>query len=327
MEKIIICISSSLYNILEQDMNLFEFYKKDGSLNRNDFYNHLIINYYQIYFEKQTNNLNQTADIPNTETSCTKYHKMNIAFAISQKMKPNTSSHTNEKMDKIINIKPTRQSKAFIEMIKETLNEDSLSAYFRDMFTDYTSLPINERETIIFKPFTDKINEALKRGSKLVIKTKTEGTKAHIITPYGLVHSKKELYNHLLCVDDNYCAAYRLSRIKELLIYNESGSFTNEQKLILKKMTEYGPKFSYTGNAGKIIVHLTDKGKRIYKDINDLLPIPYKVKNDLYYFDCSAAVLMHYLKCFGTNATVIVPIEINEKMTEFHELTSLTSLL
>ena len=30
-------------------MELFEFYKKDGTLNRNEFLNRLIVNYYEIY--------------------------------------------------------------------------------------------------------------------------------------------------------------------------------------------------------------------------------------------------------------------------------------
>ena len=52
-EKIKIYIPESVNNILLKDMERFEFFKKDGSLNRNEFYNTLILNYYEQYEESQ----------------------------------------------------------------------------------------------------------------------------------------------------------------------------------------------------------------------------------------------------------------------------------
>ena len=48
-EKIKIYLPNDIYQIILKDMELFEFYKKDGSLNRNEFLNKLITNYYEIY--------------------------------------------------------------------------------------------------------------------------------------------------------------------------------------------------------------------------------------------------------------------------------------
>ena len=53
-EKIKIYIPESVNNILLKDMERFEFFKKDSSLNKNEFYNTLIVNYYEQYEEKQS---------------------------------------------------------------------------------------------------------------------------------------------------------------------------------------------------------------------------------------------------------------------------------
>ena len=48
-EKIKIYLPENIYSILLKDMELFEFFKKDHSLNKNEFYNTLIMNYYDNY--------------------------------------------------------------------------------------------------------------------------------------------------------------------------------------------------------------------------------------------------------------------------------------
>lgn len=319
MEKIKINLSQSLCTILEQDMALFEFYKKDGSLNRNDFYNQLIVHYHQTYQEKQSQLLNQISDILDTQTTCTNAQKTDAAFSILQKIQLASSIHGNEKMEKTINLKPTRYSETLIEMIQENCNGQSLSAYFRNMFAEYASLPRNQRERIIFQPLIEKINLALERKCKIALKTKTENTKKHDVSPYKVAHSSEELYNYLLCGDGDKCIPYRLTRIKEIMILNEPASISEDQKQVFAKMIEHGPQFSYSGKVEPIVVRLTDQGKKMYKGMYIHRPNPYKVEEDLYYFDCSSAQIIHYFKRFGTSAVIISPNHIIEKMTEFHE--------
>ncbi|MBR5004296.1 MAG: WYL domain-containing protein [Erysipelotrichaceae bacterium] len=322
MEKIKINISQSLYTILEQDINLFEFHKKDGSLNRNDFYNQLIVHYYQTYHEKQTLLFNQISNILDEQTSCSKSQKQDAVFSILQKVQMNSITQNNEKMDKTINLKPTRYSENLIEMIQDNCYGQSLSAYFRNMFAEYASLPRNQREKIIYQPLIEKISCALEHNCKISIKTKTENTKSHIVSPYKMTHSKEEFYNYLLCSEAKRCLTFRLTRIKDLMIVNEPVSFSEEQKQIFLKMMEHGPQFLYSSNIETIVVRLTDQGKKMYKSMYVQRPVPYKIEDDLYYFDCSGAQIMHYFKRFGTSAVILSPTHIIEKMTEFHELAS-----
>ena len=48
-EKIKIYLSEDVYGILMKDAEFFEFYKKDRTVNRNDFLNTLIVNYFDSY--------------------------------------------------------------------------------------------------------------------------------------------------------------------------------------------------------------------------------------------------------------------------------------
>ena len=57
-EKIKIYIPESINNILLKDMERFEFFKKDGSFNKNEFYNTLIMNYYEQYQNQQSDLFN-----------------------------------------------------------------------------------------------------------------------------------------------------------------------------------------------------------------------------------------------------------------------------
>ena len=57
-EKIKIYISKDVHEILLKDMELFEFYKKNQTLNKNDFMNTLIMNYHETY-QKRCSDLYQ----------------------------------------------------------------------------------------------------------------------------------------------------------------------------------------------------------------------------------------------------------------------------
>ena len=52
-EKIRVNLSKRTYNLLMKDAENFEFFKKDGSLNKNALINRLIINYQNDYSLKQ----------------------------------------------------------------------------------------------------------------------------------------------------------------------------------------------------------------------------------------------------------------------------------
>ena len=59
-EKIKIYVSKRTKEILDKDAELFEFFKKSGEINRNEFLNTLIMNYSSNYEEeinKLTNNI------------------------------------------------------------------------------------------------------------------------------------------------------------------------------------------------------------------------------------------------------------------------------
>lgn len=320
MEKIKINLPGNLLTVLEQDMQLFEFFKKDGSLNRNDFYNQLIVHYYDSYNLKQQSLINQMMSVLNEQMNASDSIRKETAFLLLQQIQNKSVSESSSKLDKTINLKPTRYSESIIEFIEGNLHSQSLSSYFRNMFTEYVSLPRNQREKIIFQPLIEKINRALDQKSKIMLKTKSENARNHIVSPYKMIQSKEEFYNYLLCAENTHCVTFRLTRIKDIMIINEPTQFESEQIQIFNKMIEHGPQFAYTHPVETIIVKLTDLGKKMYKSMYVQRPVPFKVEDDLYYFDCSSTQIMHYFKRFGTSAVIISPLVLTERMTEFYEL-------
>ncbi|MBR3005956.1 MAG: hypothetical protein IKH68_04795, partial [Erysipelotrichaceae bacterium] len=138
-EKIKIYIPESVNNILLKDMELFEFFKKDGSLNRNEFYNTLIVNYYEQYEENQSAIFSHIKDSIAERSSIKEQDVSDIAADILQYVDIRTFQLDRQKFDVSISIKPTRRSSDDIGYIQNCLlGNSTLSNYFRNMFASYS---------------------------------------------------------------------------------------------------------------------------------------------------------------------------------------------
>ena len=120
-EKIKIYIPESVNNILLKDMELFEFFKKDGSLNRNEFYNTLIVNYYEQYEENQSAIFSHIKDSISERSSIKEQDVSDIAADILQYVDVRTFQLDRQKFDVSISIKPTRRSSDDIGYIQNCL--------------------------------------------------------------------------------------------------------------------------------------------------------------------------------------------------------------
>ena len=157
-EKLKIYVPEGVQRILMKDMELFEFYKKDGTLNRNDFYNTLIVNYYETYqrhnevlFTKIRKALAE--DVPEREVEDLSYRILQLSEDSSERL-------DSGRKDVTISIKPTKNSSSIFRFIEDTLIKNStLSRYFRDLFASYSLLPQDKRETIIFRQNLQQVRE------------------------------------------------------------------------------------------------------------------------------------------------------------------------
>ena len=321
-EKIKIYIPQSVNNILLKDMENFEFFKKDGSLNKNEFYNTLIVNYYEQYEENQSDIFSHIMDSIRDNTSLNDSVISDIAADILQYIDVRTLQLNKQKYDVAIAMKPTRYSSSDIEYIQNCLlGNSTLSNYFRNMFASYSLLPQDKRETIIFKPLFDQINEAIENDRKIYFTTYSSRS-PHIASPYAVSNSKEELFNYLICSYNHRPYSFRICRIEQIKILNESREIPDSMAEVFDNMIKYGPQFAYevTKPSTPIKVLLTERGKDQFKKIYLHRPHPSRIEGDIYYFECSRGQIFQYFSRFGNNAVVLEPKELMADLHKFYAL-------
>lgn len=310
-DKIKIYISKEVNDILIKDMELFEFYKKNQTLNKNDFINTLIINYHEAYQKKCNELYNQIVNKLNNET--TRLDTSYIAHNLVHSIESSNYHSENAKFDVPVSIKPTKKSSKTINYIQQCyLEGTTLSNYFRNLFASYTSLPKDKRERIIFKEHVEKIEEAIQRNCKIYFTT-TSNPNKHIASCYSLSNSKEELFNYLLVEYKDRPFSFRLSRIDQIMLLNEAASFKSSTIEYLEKMKKNGPQFAYEKEM-EICVRLTEYGKRLFKKMYLHRPTPIRIEDDCYYFDCSKNQIIQYFFRFENHAFVEYPKGIAEEM-------------
>ena len=109
-EKIKIYLPDSINKILLKDMERFEFFKKDGSLNRNEFYNTLIVNYYEQYEESHSAVFDHIKEAIGKRSSLKDQDISDIAADILQYVDVKTYQLDRQKYDAAISMKPTTSS-------------------------------------------------------------------------------------------------------------------------------------------------------------------------------------------------------------------------
>ncbi len=319
-DKIKIYIPENVNSILSKDMERFEFYKKDGSLNRNEFYNTLIVNYYEQYEENQSAIFTHVTDSIHERTALKDQDISDIAAAILQYVDVRTFQLDRQKFDVAVSMKPTRKSSDDIQYIQDCLlGNSTLSNYFRNMFASYSLLPQDKREMIIFKQNFELIKEAIEKDRKIYFTT-AKSEKPHIVSPYSVANSKEELFNYLLCKYNDLPYSFRVSRIKQIKVLNETRDLTEKIVEVLDRMAKFGPQFSYEIKKPHcpIKVKLTDKGLKQYRSMYLHRPEYFKNEGDIYYFDCSRSQAFQYFLRLGSNAIVLEPKDLVADLHRFY---------
>ena len=319
-EKIKIYVPQEINNILLKDMELFEMFKKDGSLNKNEFYNTLIVNYYEQFQENQSQLFNYINKTIINETDATDFEANDIASNILQYIDNNSYRLSNKKLEVTLSIKPTKKSIDTIDFIQNYyIVNTTLSSYFRNMFASYALLSQDKRERIIFKKEFELIEEAIKLDRKLYFLTKKSDS-PHIASPYSISTSKEELFNYMLAEYNSLPYSFRISRMHNVVVLNEPRELSKEFLPLFDKMDKYGPQFAYKTDEidNEIIIKLTERGQRMYKTFYLHRPKCSKIEDDNYYFNCSIAQASIYFSRFGRHALVISPKSLANELFNFH---------
>lgn len=305
-EKIKIYISKSTADILNKDAELFEFFKQNGTVNRNAFLNTLIVNYIDRY-----------QLLRNSMTSAIEQETGSDGEAVMKILDRFQLSDSGMKTDTVISVKPTKQSSASIAYIQECLLKNStLSGYFRTMFASYALLPRNEREKIIFKPVYDALSKAIENQKMIWFTTKSRGKFRHTASPYMVTSSKEELFNYLLCEYNGSPYSFRMSRISAVFTLNRDSVIQPEVRSRLERMLEYGPQFAIRSD-DEIRVRLTDAGIRNFQSFFIHRPVPCRIEGNVYIFRCSEDQIMNYFTRFGQTAVIESPAGLRRRAEQF----------
>jgi hypothetical protein len=318
-EKIKIYIPESVNRILMKDMERFEFYKRDGSLNRNEFYNNLIVNYYEQFEEDQSAIFSHVQDSIRQRNGMKEQDISDIAADILHYVDKRTYQLDGEKFDTAIAMKPTKKSADDIGYIQDCLlGNSTLSSYFRKMFASYALLPQDRREMIVFRQNFDLVNEAIEKDRKIYFTT-VNSDAAHIVSPYRIANSKEELFNYLLCTYNGSPYSFRMSRIKQVKILNEARDLSEPFIEVFDAMAEHGPQYSYEMKKlhQPIKVKLGERGRKLYRSMYLHRPQYFKVEGDVYWFDCPRSQAFQYFSRLGGNALVLEPEDLREDIHRF----------
>ena len=321
-EKIKIYVPESINNILLKDMERFEFFKKDGSLNKNEFYNTLIVNYYEAYQKDNSEIFDHIQKVIKNNAKWDEFKTNDISYQILSFVETKTNKLDGSKSEVTLSMKPTKNSSAVINYVQNYLVKyTTLSNYFRNLFASYSLLPQDRREKIIFKKNFEILEEAIQTNRKIYFTTVNKDT-AHIASPYSIANSKEELFNYLIADYNDLPYSFRIGRLRKIMILNEQREFIERNIPIFEKMIEFGPQFAYEvkNPCDEIQVSLTERGKQMYQSMYLHRPKYTKIEGDIYYFNCSKQQAYQYFSRFGHNAIVTKPKSLVGDLHKFYAI-------
>lgn len=318
-EKYKIRVSNNTYYSLMEDMIDFEFFKPNGELNKNSFYNLVISRFYNNYIYQQE----YIQDVLNEGFSNVNKNKLvNIAGNIVDKINFEKNSDLDIYYhDKNIYIQVTSETRELYRHIEEnSLKNKSLSEFIRNLLNEYISKPYYIREKYIFLKQYNDICVAIKNKRRVKIHF-NEGDL--LFEPYKFEISTNYNRNYLVGFSigkkRKKVQSIKLSKIKSVTILADYFSLTKDECEYLDSRLEYGPEF-LSDKMSKIIIQLDDKGIRSYYLLSKGRPYC-KSSNEqtgIFIFECDENYLFNYLKSFGRHVKIIEPLSLKEKLNKFH---------
>ncbi len=317
-EKYKIYLSEDTRSRLLNDAELFEFTKKDGSVNLNAFLKALIANYFDRYRHESDDllvniihDLTVTASISDREAAALAERIVNTYIKAD-------GSHNGKNV--VLTLTVSGSSYDILKIIENNMLKDtSLSQYLKDMFSSYLSIPRNEREAVIFKDAYEDIEKAIKGHRVLSFThTATGDGRAYLVEPYIIASSKEEQCNYLLCKDRNSDKprTFRISRLRSVFVTPDTFTIDPSlQKELRDKAIRSPQAVSSTVHA---VVRFNQYGVKKFRVITKNRPEVSKIEGNLYHFDWPELQLKDYFIRFGRDAVVLEPASLKEKIREFY---------
>ena len=317
-EKYKIYIPEEMRLRLLNDAELFDFYKKDGSVNLNGFLKELLLQYFDEYRETKERLL----DTILSDLSAFSSISHEDADAIADKIMNSYMRNTEFKSERnaAITLTVSGRSLDIMHSIENNmLSRVSLSQYLNDFFSSYLSISRKDRERILFQDIFEELITALRKNS-IIRFTSTSASKViFTVQPYCIAASKEEQCNYLLCVDNEtgIPRSFRISRIRAL--YSSSDKFipNESRKLELQEIARRSPQSTSKGIEAEVL--LTEKGLQKFHFITKNRPDVSKKEGNSLYFNWPKTQLEEYFHRFGKEAVILSPDDCRESMRIFYK--------
>lgn len=210
-------LSYYTYFTLLNDMEAFRFIKRNGEVNKNEFINKLIYNYYEtinsdldkFYEESKKVLINyhlKDKDINEITSSI---------YSVNRKIEDKSS-----KDYALTFVSTSKYETSFKDIETNYLKDSSFSEYIRNIFNNYATLTQDERERIIFKEIIEVITLAIKKRKTLEFKG--SNSVKHIVIPLGVFNSKDRQFIYFLFKENNHLYPFNLYKIKWIKINKTS---------------------------------------------------------------------------------------------------------
>ena len=343
-EKYKIYIPEEMRLRLLNDAELFDFYKKDGSVNLNGFLKELLLQYFDEYRETKERLLDtilsdlsafssishEDADaiadkIMNTylrrpERDIVHFTQDIYARQTTAGSARNTRSAIKSERNAAITLTVSGRSLNIMRSIESNmLSRVSLSQYLNDFFSSYLSISRKDREKILFQETFSELNAAIQKDSIISFSSTSAPNLHFTVCPYCIAASKEEQCNYLLCLDNEtgIPRSFRISRIRAL--YSSSDKFipNESRKLELREIAGRSPQSTSKGIEAE--VRLTEKGLQKFHFITKNRPDVLKKEGNTLYFNWPKTQLEEYFHRFGKEAVILSPDDCRESMRIFYK--------
>lgn len=323
--------SNEIYQSIVNDSELFEFFKKNSTvdININLFFNTLIKEFYEPYKNEQSNFINKISDML-SEYIMDKIDLKYISQFIVRNFMFCDGNQSRTKKIKRYCFKPRKKDEVFdlIMDIDSNPAGEKRSEFISKMLIYYFKKPLFERERILFKSTYDKLIMCCK-NPEFISFTYSPDNERYTVIPYGIIVSKEQMFNYLFCYsyDENRIIryyTYRLNRIKAVSNSGQKIKHPNEIKESFLLTQKLGASYPINTQVEESCVLLSAKGTYSFKHIYFGRPqVDHKEQtpegNFRYYFRCSTEQLYRYFRRFNPGEAIVeYPLSLRNRIMDFH---------
>lgn len=315
-EKIKISIAKETLELLKKDCEDFKIVKQTGAINFNSFINLLIRNYYESFTAKEET---LHDDIRNAISVIPNYYQEKVFSDVVKLFAKQSNIAFDKHSTTTFSFKPTKISEKAVTYINQIiLKDESVSAFYRRMFTAYSQLTKTEREKIIHKENYEILKKAMKKGVQVYIVLHSKDILSSS-SVFAIAPAKDELFNYVLVYNGKQNHTLRLASIYSITLLSANSDIPQENRARFERQIACAVQYPmYNTDDEPIRVQLTENGKKLFNKIYLYRPTPVKIEGDIYTFNCSANQLLYYFERFGDSALILSPKKLGIFMRNYY---------